>query len=387
MPHALLAPSSADVWSVCTGSVLLTATIPDVENEQAAEGTAAHWVGQQILQDSVENEAASAASFEHLLGNADPAGTLITKEMVAGAKLYADHIHGLDIDFSNYRIEQHVEIPRIHPTECAGTPDFWGMTAKALHIVDFKFGFGNVEIFENKQLVCYYCGIIDELNIADSDLKVVFHIVQPRCFSGDGPIKTWEVNAEDLRGLINQLSAAAHTALGTDVEVVSGNQCKHCRARHSCESSRQAAVAAIEYRNAATPHPLTDQALAYELPALENALKALKYRKESLEDEAIARMGAGTNLLGLSMKPTFGHRAWTMETNAIQGMAKMVNKDLDLLKDPELVTPAEAERRLKKTGMTAKAANEMLSGLAEKPSRGMKISINTGEDARKVFSQ
>jgi hypothetical protein len=360
--------------------------VPQEDSEEAKEGTAAHWVAQQILQDAVENEAASNASFEHLLGNADPAGTLITKEMVEGAKLYVDHIHSLDLGFRNYHIEQHVEIPRIHK-ECAGTPDFWGIDLRmnTLHIADFKFGFGNVEIFENKQLICYFCGIVDLLNAADSTLRVVFHIIQPRCFSGDGPIKTWEVNAVDLRGMINQLSAAAHAALGEAPEVVSGNQCKHCPARHSCESSRQAAVAAIEFRNTATPHPLTDEALAYEYPALINAIKALEYRVDSLQDEAIARMGAGRNLLGLSMKPSFGHRAWTMATEAIQGMGAMMG--VDLLADPKLATPAEAERRLKKSGMTAKAAAEMLSGLAEKPSRGMKVSINTGEDARKVFSQ
>ena len=72
----------------------------------------------------------------------------------------------------------------------------------------------------------------------------------------------------------------------------------------------------------------------------------------------------------------------------IQGMGKMLNKDVDLAKAPELVSPAEAEKRLMKAaGMTKKAATEMLSGLAEKPSRGMKITIDTGEQARKVFSQ
>ena len=392
MSHALLAPSSADQWFYCNGSVLLNSMIQQPDGPEAAEGTAAHWVAEQILQDAVANEAVSNASWEHLLGNADPAGTLLTKEMIAGAKLYADHIHGLNISFANYNIERHVQIPRIHE-QCAGTPDFWGIEPKPigerpiLHIVDFKFGFGNVEIFENKQLICYFCGIIDELNIADTELKVVFHIVQPRCFSGDGPVKTWEVKASDLRGIVNQLSTAAHKALGESPEVVSGNQCKHCPARHSCESSRQAAAAAIEFRNTATPNPLTDQALAYELPALDNAIKALQYRKDSLEDEAAARMAAGRSLIGLGMKQKFGNRAWTQSTEAIQGLGTMLNSNLTA--DPKLVSPLEAEKRIKAANpkMTAKEIKEMLSGLAEKPSRGMKISYNTGEEARKVFSQ
>lgn len=393
MAHALLAPSSAAVWSLCEGSILLNAAIPQVDGEEAIEGTAAHWVAQQILQDAVENGAVSNASFDHLLGNTDPDGTIITKEMIEGAKLYADHIHGLDIEFCNYHIEEHVQCPAIHPTECAGTPDFWGMTADSqgkplLHIPDYKFGHGNVDAFENKQLICYYTGILELLGIPDMDLIVVFHVVQPRCFSGEGPIKTWRIEAVALRGLINQLNAAAHKALGEDPKVRSGNQCRYCPARHSCESSRQAAISAIEYQNAATPTPLTDNALAYELPTLMNAIKALEYRRDSLQDEAIARMGAGKDLLGLSMTQKYGHRAWTMDFATIQGMGKMLNKDVDLAKAPELVSPAEAEKRLMKGAkMTKKAATEMLSGLAEKPSRGMKISIDTGEQARKVFSQ
>ena len=389
MAHALLAPSSAAVWSVCPGSVQMKQMMPAEAQDNAAamEGAAAHWVAEQILRDAVENEGVSAASFDHLLGNTDPAGTIITKEMIEGAQLYVDYIHGLDIPFTEYWIEDHVEIPDIH-AECAGTPDFYGLTADVLHIVDYKFGHGNVEVFENKQLLCYYSGILSFLCPSDQDIKVVFHIVQPRSYSGDGPIKTWEASATALRPLVNELSTAAHAAMGATPLTVSGNQCRYCPARHSCESSRQAAASAIEYQNEAVPAPLTDDALAYELPVLLNAIKALQYRADALNDEAVARMGAGTPLFGLTMKQTYGHRSWTTDFDTIQNMGKMLNKDVDLAKAPALVSPAEAEKRLMKAaGLTKKAATEMLSGFAEKPARGMKVSIDTGAEARKVFSQ
>jgi len=392
MAHALLAPSSAAVWSVCPGSVQMKQMMPAEAQDNAAamEGAAAHWVAEQILRDAVENEGVSAASFDHLLGNTDPAGTIITKEMIEGAQLYGDFIDELGIEFVNYHIEQHVQIPSIHP-ECAGTPDFFGFNGTDLHIVDYKFGHGGVEAFENKQLLCYYAGIMDEtgvIGIGDQDITVHFHVVQPRSYSGDGPIKTWRVAATDLRGLINQLSTAAHKAMGATPLTASGNQCRYCPARHSCESSRQTAASAIEYQNEAVPTPLTDDALAYELPVLLNAIKALQYRADALNDEAVARMGAGTPLFGLTMKQSYGHRSWTTDFDTIQNMGKMLNKDVDLAKAPALVSPAEAEKRLMKAaGLTKKAATEMLSGFAEKPARGMKVSIDTGAEARKVFSQ
>ena len=388
MAHALLAPSSADVWSQCPGSVVLRSMVAETNTPESEEGTAAHWVAEQLLRDAVENERVSAASFEHLLGNAAPNGVLITREMLSGAKMYVDYVHSLDIDFSNYNIEQMVTCFAIH-LECWGTPDFFGVAIKVadrkpiLHVVDFKFGHGEVEVFENKQMLCYYSGIMDHLEIGDMDLTVVFHLVQPRCFHGNGPISTWEVEATELRAAVNQLSSAAHKAMGS-AEVTSGNQCRHCPARHACEASRRAAVAAISYTNAATPDPLTDEALAYELPTLVNAIKALEYRKDALENEAVARMGAGRNIPNLSMKQAYGNRAWTAETDTVQFLAEM--SGVSFYADPALVTPAEAERRLKAAGLSNKEATEALEGLVAKPSRGMKLSINTGDLARKAFS-
>ena len=392
MAHARLAPSSAAVWSVCPGSVLMKEQVPEPPQDNAAamEGTAAHWVAEQVLRDAVENQTVTTKTFP-AAGDTAPNGVIVTEEMEAAAVLYADFIDELSIEFVNYNIEKHVQCPSIHPTDCAGTPDFFGFDGTDLHIVDYKYGHGAVEVFENKQLLCYYAGIMDETGVAgigDQDITVHFHIVQPRSYSGDGPVKTWTTAATALRPLINQLSAAAHRAMGENPLTASGNQCMHCPARHSCESSRQAAAAAIEYQNEATPYPLTDDALAYEYPVLVNAIKALQYRLDSLYAEAVSRMGAGRPLFGLTMKQSYGLRAWTADFDTIQGMGKMLNKDVDLAKAPELVSPAEAEKRLMKAaGLTKKAATEMLSGFAEKPARGMKVSIDTGAEARKVFSK
>ena len=50
MSHAILSPSGWDRWSVCPGSVAACAGLPDETSSYADEGTAAHWVLEQVLQ-------------------------------------------------------------------------------------------------------------------------------------------------------------------------------------------------------------------------------------------------------------------------------------------------------------------------------------------------
>ena len=48
--HSPIAPSSADIWMNCPGSVAMQAAQPpEEETEESREGTAAHWLLEQIL--------------------------------------------------------------------------------------------------------------------------------------------------------------------------------------------------------------------------------------------------------------------------------------------------------------------------------------------------
>src|SRR5690242_15247620 len=124
-----LRPSSAHRWVECFGSVALEAAYPQEEGESAAEGTAGHWVGTEMI-----------AGRDHAIGTAAPNGVVVTEEMLEGAALLCEVAHSL-IPFENMRIEREVSMARIHP-ENGGTPDVAGIGHEAfvLHVVDYKFG-------------------------------------------------------------------------------------------------------------------------------------------------------------------------------------------------------------------------------------------------------
>ena len=389
MSHSLLAPSSASVWVRCPGSVTMRAQagLPSETNDAAEEGTAAHWLAASILGQEGSDY---PGDTDYYLRNwtQDPAGTLITEDMVHSVLYYLDYLKMQGLLDGTFFVEDRIDIQSLH-TGCYGTADFWRPPQGndlVLDIVDFKHGRGNVEAFENWQLLTYFAGVMDALQVEhgvlDTELTVRLHVIQPRHF-GDRE-KVWEQKASDLRGYVNMLRAAAENALGSDPRVASGHHCKHCPARHCCPAAQKAAVEAIRFVDSATPHPLTEEALGYELPALINAIKALEYRKESLEEEAIARIRAGKNIPYVNVKHGTAQRKWKKTAAEVIRLGAISGADFKMPVDA--VTPAEAVRQLKKAGMTEKDALTYLDAVIDKPKGKLKAVIDDGFKARKTFT-
>ena len=391
MNHRLLSASSAHIWCECPGFVAMSALVPETDKwkKETDEGHAAHWVCEQIEEDCINN-GAYLTSPDTFVGQAAPNGVIVTADMAAGAKMYVEEIDAIVVDdcWRGVMVERTVQ-STVHP-ECGGTLDtgYYSASAHTLHIFDYKFGHGDVDVFENKQLLIYFDGLSRELAESGVDLTTMtvhFHIIQPRCFTASGPVKEWIVSAVDLRGLINRISSAAHAAMSPDAQTVSGTHCKHCPVRHECKSARQAALAGVEYTNTATPEPLSDDGLSYEMMELENAASAIKYRLEAIQDEAQSRIAAGRKIPHYVVKHGAGKRKWSVPLEDLKATAELLK--VDFVKDPEPVTPAEAERRLKLAGMSLKDAKASLEGLFDTPSSGLKIVRDDGTEARRIFSK
>lgn len=400
MSHALLAPSSAATWLRCPGSVILRATGGiETGTPEAAEGQAAHELAEFAAQlyRSPANRPSIGVLVDAMVGGTAKNGEIFTEEMVRGARLYVDVLeaNGAFTSGSSLELEEHLDIPRIHD-ECNGTPDAnWCMYPDgsgrigSIHVADYKYGHGIVEAFECWQLICYASGVMSKFEIdghEDQALDVHLTIVQPRSYGADGQVRTWSVKGSDLRPYVNQLRAAAETAMGPDVKCVSGPQCRHCLGRPACEASRIATAQAISVINTATPTPLSDESLGEELPILINALKAIEYRRDALLEEAESRMATGKNIPGLIRKPIKGQRRWGQSLATVDGLGKTLGTSL--IADPKLVTPAEAERRIAKlAGMTVKKAKSLVGPMVDRPRTGFKIVPDDGFAARKTFSK
>jgi hypothetical protein len=360
--------------------------IPTVDTPEAIEGRAAHWVAENLLGDCVLGFSAIIDAQQYV-GQTDPDGTVITSDMAEGALMYAEEVSCVlspALGWSSLQVEGHVYTP-IH-SEVNGTPDaFWyNPKIKTLYIWDFKYGHGDVAAFENTQLLCYFSGIMQVYDLSDLEVTVVFMVVQPRCYTPNGPVKEWTVPAVEVRGHINRLTSAAAESVKPGAKTSSGNHCRNCEARYVCESSRQAAVDGVSYQNMAAPVPLTDEALSIELLIIRDCMKNLKYRESALAADADYRIMGGAKLHGLKRESVTGHRKFNADPEILRLLAPA---GVDLVDTPKAVTPSEAERRLKKAGLSVSQTAQLLSGTIDRPSSGTRVVQDKGVDARRIFSK
>lgn len=396
--HAILPPSGAGVWAHCPGAITMLEDFPEKDTEESRDGTAAHWVGANILDGWKAEGGKYPIQHSAYLGNTDPDGTIITNEMLEGAEMYADEIAAVmdlatlaDPDaWSKLQIEQLVYATEwVHPDNW-GTVDAWYYDAAThtLYIWDFKFGFLDIPAFENYQLIDYYAGIAQGLGVnghSDQTLKVKLQAIQPRCFTFNGPIKSWDVIGSDLRGHINGLVTAAAEARQPGARTINGKHCRYCPARHGCKSARDAAMAGVDYIHRAHPDVLTNDAVSYELATLTDAKKAIEYRLDAMDEEAQSRISAGQTVPGFKMKVSQGKRKWAKDVALIRNVGALTG--VDLIEAEKPVTPFQAEKKLRDAGFDKDGIESTLSSLIVRPSAGMKVVKDDGSEARRIFSQ
>jgi len=385
MDHSFISPSSSFQWVECPGAPTLQQQFPEDEDTQAArDGRAAHWLAEQALTTHWESDEDYPTIPD---AKQDDAGTSIDQSMRDAAAMYVNDIaYAVRNSPENYSLEVEWRldaIRRINDT-CFGTLDACMITASKLILWDFKYGYAEVSPVWNWQMLCYLAGVLEALDInghQDQTLQVEFRIVQPRCFTGAGPIRSFAFTASDARARFNQLRSSAERALSGDPTVIPGSHCKNCSARHGCPGLRKETYFAADYVTEAIPERLSAEGLAFELALLNRCFKAMKSRKEAIETEAASRIGSGEFIPGYVTEAAVGNRKWKKSLEEVLGYGAMLG--VNLLEDPAPVTPAEAARRLKPKGVT----QEMLDSFVERPSLPPKLKPSKESHAPLIFNK
>ena len=174
--HAVYAPSAAERWTVCTGSVQLSNTVPPGKSSvYADEGTAAH-----TMHDMVLNSSARALEVEwpdHV--TVEGADYEVNEAMKAAVLLSTEYILNLPGELF---IEQRVKVTSVD-AGLYGRLDAAVLNREnmVLEVIDFKYGAGvAVDIKNNMQLTIYGLGMIDNLDLADEIEWLKITITQPR---------------------------------------------------------------------------------------------------------------------------------------------------------------------------------------------------------------
>jgi hypothetical protein len=365
--HYPLAPSSAARTVACPGSVSLGARYPEEDTAASLEGTAAHWVAQEVL-----------TGKQILVGTMAPNGIPVDEDMLDGAAFY-QAVH-FSIGALNPVIEKTLVMAGLHPDN-GGTPDSWDApTPHDVHLIDYKYGHERVEIFENWQLINYMFGILEHLGVngaTDQHTWCNFHIVQPRCYDRAGPHTTWRVRASDLRPYFNNLRHAFEVAMSPNPPTFVTAECKYCPARHACSTLQRAALAAVDYSGTAVPFDLSAQAVGTELRALQRAAAALNARKDALETQALEMIRRGELVPHFAVEKSNGREVWNFPVDDVIALGEAYG--INLAKPKDVITPNQARQK----GIDA----AVISAYATRRSGALELVANQKLTARKVFAK
>jgi Protein of unknown function (DUF2800) len=341
---ANLRPSSAHIWSVCAGYVRMVSAFPedgaevDADPVTREEGTACHHVAHAV------------SKGEHVTaGMLAPNGVTVTQDMLDTAAEWVSSMR------QRCSVRAHFESPLAIDTlfpGMQGTADAWGWEwdasrqLRTLHIGDLKYGYRFVEVIENVQLVCYAAALLADISgLEDQNVRVVFHIFQPRAYGHDS-WRSWSCRASDLQPNFNILRSAAALAMQPQAPCVPNPGCRNCRARHACSALQAAALRELETGYQSTPLELPILAADDELRRLKYGQKLLEARITGLEAQLEHAARAGNALRWHTLQSgRLGREVWK-EGAARQVIALGKLFGQTVAKEPTLITPLQAKEKI-----------------------------------------
>lgn len=347
--HSKLPPSSASRRVICPGSRKLESLYPREETEATQEGTLAHRVCADLLLGRLIDE--------------------VPDEMFQHCKMYCDYIKGLNNQSAPLHIEERMDIPNIHP-ECWGTPDAWFVANNTLHMFDFKYGFGSVDVFENWQMVEYAAGVTEPFDLA------VFHIIQPRDYHSREPIKTWNVERPILEAMWERLKRVEELAMDEDSYLSPSDQCVNCKARHACPSLQKTTLNHLDNLELSTPVDLNNEELGNELRILHRAAKLLDARITGLEEETLAKLKVGSRVPHYELGEVQSRERWAVHEKEILGMSELYG--IDIRKPVDFITPKQA--------IAAGIPATIVRKYSETPKGAVKLVAIDPKKIKKIFS-
>lgn len=364
--HVALRPSSAAIWAGagCTMHPHMAAKYGGAALDQTAaeEGTAAHWLAENLLLDP-DREA-----FKRYLGAPAPNGVMVTEEMAEAVQVYTDHVKGLRGDL---HIEQGVDVFK----SCRGTPDLWVYDPQAdtLHVIDYKHGFGIVDPFRNWQLSLYAAGILKAwTGLPPANVELT--IIQPRAYSRDGTIRSWRAPGAELDSMWAQATVRAVEANSAPV-ARSSSGCRYCPARHACPAAIDAGVQLYEAATEALPYDLEASELGVQYEILTRAYEQLGFLVTAYEEQIKSALYRGGKVEGYGLEEKRGRAEWSVEPEEVQALGELYGVDLC---PPTPLTPSKAINKGVDKGV--------ISAYTQRHSKGHELVTVNLTNAKRIFA-
>lgn len=365
--HSNKGASGAERWMNCSGSSALI-TAMEIEEETDSpdyreDGVAMHEAAAHLLMTAGDAWEIAGETFnnrEITPAMADAVQVYLDRVRASLGKIGPGYAHG-----HQFFVEAKLAAPDIHeamfgsvdfgaivPPEIAAaivTTDDPAVTWEKgfLDVTDLKGGEGiEVDAEDNPQMKYYAFMLIHtKFPDLDDDFPVRLTIVQPRCFSYEGPVRDWWTTVGEIKAwVVRDLLPAMNS---TDDNLEAGGWCRFCPAKLVCPLLTGLFNAAANYDPKAVVN-INSEALGLAY----NKIEAVKFYLKALEDTVFARLKSGTKVPHTKLVNKKAHRIFK-DTVTVKVEEKEVEVDLPqyLVKmfgdaayqDRKLKSPAEFE--------------------------------------------
>jgi hypothetical protein len=312
----------------CPGSVALVDKMPpQPSSSYADEGTLLHNTIASVLESDLDPYSLVGTTY---------ADSVLTEALIEDKLIPA--LRALDeVDPQGemtYAVESRVGFGDFLP-DVFGSTDLLGRLGDRAIVLDWKFGDGvAVEATENAQLLFYAAAAKRTADTAwafEGAKEVELIIVQPPY------VKRWVTTLDRVDEFEKELAAAVKIAMKPDAPLASGDHCKWCAAKPVCPVMTGAVDRALKVKIDALP---MDQIAHYleQAPLVEAFIRDLQQLAHGL-------LESGTKVPGWKLVNKRATRQWTNEDKAV---AFMTQAGVEAWADPKPLSPAQAEKVLKK---------------------------------------
>lgn len=338
--HALLSPSGAHRWLVCTPSARLEATLPDTESDAAKKGTLAHEIAELKLR-KYAVEPMGPRKFVAALKKKkeDP---LYEPEMDKHTDMYLEYIQSIVHSFNSppyVAVEKKVDLAAYVP-ESSGTSDCIIIGGNMMHVIDYKNGQGHpVEAENNPQMKLYALGALRAYSMLFPIEEIRMAIIQPKVWERPSE---WSISAADLLAWGESIKPIAQAAFEGKGEYKPGDHCLFCRARTTCRARVERLLSAGEVAPMKPPLITWDEAAE----ALRRAEGIVSWYN-SLKELALAEVLKGGDVPGWKAVEGRGSRQYA-DMDAAFTHLQANGVDEALLYERKPLTPPALEKVLGK---------------------------------------
>lgn len=379
--HSKYSPSASSRWMACPGSIALCEKAPpEAPSKYAEEGTLAHEVAEECINDWTDS-------------------LTVNPEMDEAVQVYLDEIRSrvteeeIEAKSKTMMVEKKFSLEWLVP-ECFGSNDccIYDVAKKHLTIADYKHGVGvTVDVEWNSQLLMYALGAMHSvwnsqtektkkvISILDMVETVELLVVQPRSISGD-TIKTWNISAKEvLFWGYNVLQAAALNTQLENAALNPGDHCKFCRANAMCPAmlKHTMQVTKMDFDKGTMP-PDPDMLNIDQIANIINASDIVTNWIKQVKAFAQNHMEGGGNIPGHKLVHKMTRRKWKDEDVAADFLEKQFGTAFTGMYSKTLLSVTQMEKLLTANGLSKEAC---LQGLWEKPQGGLTMAPDSDRRA------